>query len=254
ALTLVPRKRKLVLSNISNLTSKRVRLDSNKLKEKTFNFVAELKINAEKSIVNIKQQEKSDTQECNFQDNNTNNKTNWADESETTAENKLKEESSEASSSNEIRKKPLTNINKQTDKQHFRKPLCFRNSLESTDKSSTEIQEILQPVTETTRTETIQTGEFNPTEATAETNEMETTENKPEATNISTNNDLATDIETDFISHKKINNNNEKEFTLITSRKGKYKNKTKKGGYSPFTRVNKADKKNNPQRVSSPHI
>ncbi|CAG8807610.1 12217_t:CDS:2, partial [Racocetra persica] len=62
--------------------------------------------------------------------------------------------------------------------------------LENTDKSSTEIQEIFQPVTETTMAETIQTGEFNPTEAMAETNEMETTENEPEATNISTNNDL----------------------------------------------------------------
>ncbi|CAG8811793.1 20803_t:CDS:1, partial [Racocetra persica] len=82
--------------------------------------------------------------------------------------------------------------------------------LESTDKSSTEIQEILQPVIETTMAETIQTGEFNPTEAMAETNEMETTENKPEAINISTNDDLATDIETDFISHKEINNNAEK--------------------------------------------
>ncbi|CAG8615247.1 29573_t:CDS:2, partial [Racocetra persica] len=65
---------------MSNLTSKRVRLDSNKLKEKTFNFVAELKTNTEKLTDNIKQQEKNNTQECNFQNNNTNNKTNWADE------------------------------------------------------------------------------------------------------------------------------------------------------------------------------
>ncbi|CAG8809390.1 16742_t:CDS:2, partial [Racocetra persica] len=76
ALALVSRKQKFVLSNISNSTFKRVRLDSNKLKEKTFNFVAELKTNAEKLIDNIKQQEKSDAQECNLQDNNTNNKTN----------------------------------------------------------------------------------------------------------------------------------------------------------------------------------
>ncbi|CAG8803545.1 26844_t:CDS:1, partial [Racocetra persica] len=120
--------------------------------------------------------------------------------------------------------------------------------LESTDKSFTETQKILQPVTKTTMAETIQTEEFNPTEATAETNEIETTENKLEATNISTNENLATDIETDFISHKEMNNNDEKEFTLVISRKGKYKNKTKKEGYSPFTRVNKADKENNSQR------
>ncbi|CAG8822067.1 6144_t:CDS:1, partial [Racocetra persica] len=126
--------------------------------------------------------------------------------------------------------------------------------LESTDKSSTETQEILQPVTETTMAKTIQTEEFNPTEATAKTNEIETTKNKPEATNISTNDDLATDMETDFIGHKEMNNNNEKEFTLVTSRKGKYKSKTKKGGYSLFTKVNKADKENNPQRVFSLHV
>ncbi|CAG8821548.1 6475_t:CDS:1, partial [Racocetra persica] len=72
---------------------------------------------------------------------------------------------------------------------------------------------------------------------------METTKNKPEATNISTNNDLATDMETDFISHKEINNNDKKEFILVTSRKEKYKNKTKKGGYSPFTIVNKTERR-----------
>ncbi|CAG8772499.1 2618_t:CDS:1, partial [Racocetra persica] len=127
-------------------------------------------------------------------------------------------------------------------------PYISEMVLESTDKSFTETQKMLQPVTETTMAETIQTGEFNPTEATAETNEMETTKNEPEATNISTNNDLATDMETDFISYKEINNNDEKEFALVTSRKGKYKNKTKKGGYSSFTRVNKTDKENNPQR------
>ncbi|CAG8621205.1 31933_t:CDS:2, partial [Racocetra persica] len=117
-------------------------------------------------------------------------------------------------------------------------PYILEIVLENTNKSSTETQKTPQP-----------TGEFNPTEATAETNEIETTENEPETTNISTNNDLATDMETDFISHKEMNNNDEKEFTLITSRKGKYKNKTKKGGYSLFTRVNKTDKENNPQRV-----
>ncbi|CAG8840892.1 7591_t:CDS:1, partial [Racocetra persica] len=48
------------------------------------------------------------------------------------------------------------------------------------------------------------------------------------ATNISTNNDLATDIKTDFIAHNEKNNKDEKEFTLVTSRKGKYKTRPRK--------------------------
>ncbi|CAG8748999.1 32319_t:CDS:2, partial [Racocetra persica] len=203
----------------------------------------ELKTNTEKSIDNIKQQEESDTQEYNFQDNNINNKTNWqkinlghghasspkgmplscdvqnyfsaCDDTNTTdlepKDGPKYKKQKELKTESQSQKEPKIQMQFSPEN-----PYVSEMVLESTDKSFTETQEILQLVTETTMTETIQTEEFNLTEAIAETNEMKITETKLEATNISTNEDLATDMETDFISHKEMNNNDKKEFTLVT--------------------------------------
>ncbi|CAG8750547.1 10602_t:CDS:1, partial [Racocetra persica] len=123
---------------------------------------------------------------------------------------------------------------------------------EKTNEINTETQIISQSPIETTSSETSQTEEHELTDTKTETNKMETTENEPEAADISANNATTTDIEIKIISNNEKNNKDEREFTLVISRKGKYKNKVKKASFSPLTRVNKVNKENNSQEITSP--
>ncbi|CAG8746124.1 17263_t:CDS:1, partial [Racocetra persica] len=133
-------------------------------------------------------------------------------------------------------------------------PYISEMILEKTNEINTETQITPQFPIETTSSETSQTEEHELTDTKTETNEMKTMENEPEAADTSANNATTTDVEMEITSKNEKNNKDEREFTLVTSRKGKYKNKVKKASFSPLTRVNKVNKKNNSQRVTSPRV
>ncbi|CAG8659565.1 5421_t:CDS:1, partial [Racocetra persica] len=130
-------------------------------------------------------------------------------------------------------------------------PYISEMILEKTNEINTETQITPRSPIETTSSEISQTEKHELTDTKTETNEIETSENKPEAADTSANNATTTDVEIEIIFKNKKNNKDEREFTLVTSRKEKYKNKVKKASFSPLTRVNKVNKKNNFQEVTS---
>ncbi|CAG8728283.1 9879_t:CDS:1, partial [Racocetra persica] len=124
--------------------------------------------------------------------------------------------------------------------------------LKKTNEINTETQITSRSSMETTSSKTSQTEEHELTDTKTETNEMEITENKPEAADTFANNATTTDLEIESTSKNEKNNKDEREFTLVILKKGKYKNKVKKASFSLLTRVNKVNKKNNSQGVTSP--